>query len=192
MGETLYVTPAQVLAAKLAIELSEEAGQAPDEALKAIANAQELAPQQSAPSPRASSLSQALLEFSFRLQRIEDQLQVINPEASGQERPQPSTQQPHDPKEPPWMRNRRDDNPSTVESPSPPHERLKKEPSIGTGTEHLEVAQRSGTPEEQEEAERTIARYKREHPERQRGPQDRNIERQDPDTDGPSSGGIQR
>jgi hypothetical protein len=40
MSNTLYVTPAQVLAAKLAIELSEEDGEEPDEALKAIANAE--------------------------------------------------------------------------------------------------------------------------------------------------------
>ncbi len=48
MSETLYVTPAQVLAAKLALELSEEAGEVPDEALKAIANAQVDAVEQSA------------------------------------------------------------------------------------------------------------------------------------------------
>ena len=39
MSETLYVTPAQVLAAKLAVELSEEEGKEPGEALRAIANA---------------------------------------------------------------------------------------------------------------------------------------------------------
>jgi hypothetical protein len=39
MSETLYATPAQVLAAKLAVELSEEEGKEPDEALRAIANA---------------------------------------------------------------------------------------------------------------------------------------------------------
>lgn len=48
MSRTLYVTPAQVLAAKLALELSEEAGEVPDEALKAIANAQVEAVEQSA------------------------------------------------------------------------------------------------------------------------------------------------
>jgi hypothetical protein len=48
MSDTLYVTPAQVLAAKLAVELSEEAGEVPDEALKAIANAQVEADEQSA------------------------------------------------------------------------------------------------------------------------------------------------
>jgi hypothetical protein len=47
VSETLYVTPAQVLAAKLALELSEEAGEAPDAALKAIAHAQVATPQQS-------------------------------------------------------------------------------------------------------------------------------------------------
>jgi hypothetical protein len=46
MGDTLYVTPAQVLAAKLELELSEEDGETPDEALKAIANADKSAPQQ--------------------------------------------------------------------------------------------------------------------------------------------------
>jgi hypothetical protein len=40
VSNTLYVTPAQVLAAQLAVELSEEDGEEPDEALKAIANAQ--------------------------------------------------------------------------------------------------------------------------------------------------------
>src|SRR5215212_2775988 len=40
MSNTLYVSPAQVLAAKLAVELREEAGEEPDEALKAIANAE--------------------------------------------------------------------------------------------------------------------------------------------------------
>jgi hypothetical protein len=44
MSDTLYVTPAQVLAAKLSIELSEEDGEVPDEALKAIANAQVVNP----------------------------------------------------------------------------------------------------------------------------------------------------
>lgn len=43
MGDVLQATPAQVLAAKLLVELSEEAGVSPDEALKAIANAQEVA-----------------------------------------------------------------------------------------------------------------------------------------------------
>jgi hypothetical protein len=36
---TLYVTPAQVLAAKLDVELREEAGEESDEAIQAIANA---------------------------------------------------------------------------------------------------------------------------------------------------------
>ena len=40
MSDTLYVTPAQVLAAQLAVELAEEDGEEPDEALRAIANAQ--------------------------------------------------------------------------------------------------------------------------------------------------------
>jgi hypothetical protein len=40
MSDTVYVTPAQVLAAKLAIELSEEDGEEPDAALRVIANAQ--------------------------------------------------------------------------------------------------------------------------------------------------------
>jgi hypothetical protein len=39
MSDTVYVTPAQVLAAQLAVELSEEDGEEPDEALQAIANA---------------------------------------------------------------------------------------------------------------------------------------------------------
>lgn len=39
MNQYLHVTPSQVLAAKLALELSKEAGEVPDEALKAIANA---------------------------------------------------------------------------------------------------------------------------------------------------------
>jgi hypothetical protein len=36
VSTSLYVTPAQALAAKLAVELSEEDGEVPDEALKAI------------------------------------------------------------------------------------------------------------------------------------------------------------
>lgn len=42
MTDVLHVTPAQVLAAKLAVELSDEAGEVPDEALNAIASAQVL------------------------------------------------------------------------------------------------------------------------------------------------------
>jgi hypothetical protein len=49
VSDTLYVTPAQVLAAKLAVELSEEDGEEPDEALKAIANARVVAEDESAP-----------------------------------------------------------------------------------------------------------------------------------------------
>jgi hypothetical protein len=55
MGDTLYVTPAQVLAAKLELELSEEDGETPDEALKAIANAQVVARQQSTPGHETSA-----------------------------------------------------------------------------------------------------------------------------------------
>jgi hypothetical protein len=40
MSDTVYVTPAQVLAAKLLLELREEDGEAPSDALKAVANAQ--------------------------------------------------------------------------------------------------------------------------------------------------------
>jgi hypothetical protein len=65
MSDTLYVTPAQVLAVKLAIQLSEEDGDEPDEALRAIANAQVLA-EESAPTeemgvaePAEGSLQQA-------------------------------------------------------------------------------------------------------------------------------------
>jgi hypothetical protein len=50
MSDTMYVTPAQVLAAKLAVELSEEAGEVPDEALRAIANAQVVSNDQSSTS----------------------------------------------------------------------------------------------------------------------------------------------
>jgi hypothetical protein len=91
MSDTLYVTPAQVLAAKLAIELSEEAGQAPDEALKAIANARVEAPDQSAPHHGTSSVSQDLLELAARVQRIEHQVHEPDFEASEHERSQPST-----------------------------------------------------------------------------------------------------
>jgi hypothetical protein len=88
MSDTLYVTPAQVLAAKLALELNEEAGEPPDEALQAIANARVVATQESGPGPRTSAGDQALAT----LQRIEHQLQQLNPEASTQERSQPPTQ----------------------------------------------------------------------------------------------------
>jgi hypothetical protein len=62
MSDTLFVTPAQVLAAKLAVELSEEAGEVPAEALEAIANAEVVvAEEQSVASTqrsRASALDQ--------------------------------------------------------------------------------------------------------------------------------------
>jgi hypothetical protein len=77
------VTPAQVLAAKLALELSEEAGEPPNEVLEAIANARAVPTQQSRPGQRASADEQTLAT----LERIERQLEV-----RGQERSQPSTQ----------------------------------------------------------------------------------------------------
>lgn len=92
MTKTLQVTPAQVLLAQLAVELSEEEGVVPDEALKAIASAKVVPPQQSAPSHETSSVSQALFELAARLQRIEDQVQALGPDTSGHERSQPSTQ----------------------------------------------------------------------------------------------------
>jgi hypothetical protein len=89
MSDTLYVTPAQVLAAKLVLELREEAGEPLDEALQAIANAQVVVPPQSAPSHRTGVDEEALAESRATLQRIEHQLQRLNPEPSGQERSQP-------------------------------------------------------------------------------------------------------
>jgi hypothetical protein len=91
VSETLYVTPAQVLAAKLALELDEEAGEEPGEALTAIANAQVVVPQQSALS-HGTSANETLSEVNARLQRIEQHLQIPSPEASGRVRSQPSTQ----------------------------------------------------------------------------------------------------
>ena len=88
MTDVLHVTAAQVLAAQLAVELCEEAGEAPDEALKAIANAQVATPQQLA-SHRTSADERTLSDVIDRLQRIEDRLQKLIPEVSGQERSQP-------------------------------------------------------------------------------------------------------
>jgi hypothetical protein len=107
MSQVLYVTPAQVLAAKLALELSEEAGEAPDEVLKAIANAHVVAPQESGSRQRTSADKQAPSEALATLQRIEHRLQVISPQASEHERSQPpdptaATANPQNPRKPPW------------------------------------------------------------------------------------------
>jgi hypothetical protein len=72
VSTTLYVTPAQVLAAKLAVELSEEAGEEPDEALRAIANAQVITEQESTPAketgvaePDQASVEQAVRDVEY-------------------------------------------------------------------------------------------------------------------------------
>lgn len=186
MSETLYVTPAQVLAAKLALELSEEAGEAPDEAIKAIANAQVVAPEQSASSHRSSSVNQALLEFMARVQRIEHQLQELHPEASGQERSQPSdlTLAGARPRKP-WDRvEEQDDSPLRQFEWDEEDEGSE---DVGSHTGQRLIGVKGGTTEEQEEAARIIAEYERQR-ERQRGQEGQNRDR---DTDGPS-GGLQR
>ena len=93
MSNVLYVTPAQVLAAKLSIELAEEAGEVPSEALKAIANAEVVDIRQLGPSQQTRTDEPTLSEVITRLQRIEHQLQVHNPEASRPDQTPPSTEQ---------------------------------------------------------------------------------------------------
>jgi hypothetical protein len=73
MSDTLYVTPAQVLAAQLAVELSQEDGEEPDEALKAIASAQVLIDEsQTAPATQraAASIARSWLDVA-----VEEELQ---------------------------------------------------------------------------------------------------------------------
>jgi hypothetical protein len=141
VNNSLYLTRSQVLAAQLAVELSKEDGEEPDEALKAIASEQVLARQPSAPTQRASVDEKALSEVNARLQRIEQQLQVRNPEVSGPDQSRPSTQQEsltryeqsmegrdiHDPtlatddpddlEEDSWLRERRRVNPPQAADP---------------------------------------------------------------------------
>ena len=81
MSDTLYVTPAQVLAAKLALELSEEAGEVPDEALKAIANAQVVAEDDSAFSEKTgvAASAQVSLEQAGAAREGIEQARHANP-----------------------------------------------------------------------------------------------------------------
>jgi hypothetical protein len=108
MSEALYVTPAQVEAAKLILDLNEEAGSPPDEALEAIANAQVVATPQSGRSPTATADEESLAT----LQRIERQLRALNPEDPAPGQSQRSTQlgppsvNTRDVREPPWYENR--------------------------------------------------------------------------------------
>lgn len=96
MSETLYVTPAQVLAAKLSLELSEEAGEAPDEAIKAIANAQVVARQQSTPGHETSAdPTPATVHPQIARTHIFNRGQDdVNPEQAGSPRPRPPTRPP--------------------------------------------------------------------------------------------------
>ena len=92
MTKTVHVRPAHVVLAQLALELSEHAGEKPDEALIAIANARVVAPEHSAPSHRASGDGSASLEVIDRLARIEHQLQQLSSEVLRQEQSQTATQ----------------------------------------------------------------------------------------------------
>jgi hypothetical protein len=182
MSDTLYVTPAQVLAAKLALELSKEAGEAPDEALEAIANAREVAPQESGTNPGTSADELAPSEGIATLQRIERQLQRITPDVPRQERDQAGRQSWEETEE--ILRRRL----ANVEggSPAPDQPLPSKGPDIGTRAE-LEVARRGGTMPK-EEVERIIAEYEEKQRMRQREQPDRGDQGPDRDPDG--SGGV--
>jgi hypothetical protein len=186
MSEALYVTPAQVLAAKLALELNKEAGEPPDEALEAIANARVVAPQQSGPDHGTSADEEALAT----LQRIEHQLQHLNPEASTQERSQPSTQLPWDPTEddlPPWVQLEPMRQFEWTEGD------IEEDSTVGWRADEPQIGERGGTPEEQKQTEEILAEYEQQQRERRLQEQrDRDIEGSDRDADGPGSGGFRR
>jgi hypothetical protein len=179
MSDVLYVTPAQVLAAKLAFKLSQEDGEAPDEALKAIANAPAVAPQQLAPTYRTSADEHAVSEVIARLQRIEDQLQVHNPQASEQERSQPSAQHaPHPDDPPPWYQDVEGVTPPEQPAPTDVNRPDADEPVAGGFVDPMMS---------DEEVERTIREYQQRQRER---PQDPDIEGPARGPGGPWSGGI--
>jgi hypothetical protein len=170
----LYVTPAQVLAAKLALQLSQEAGEPPDEALEAIANARVEVSEQSGPSHGTSADEEALAA----LRRIERQLQVINP---------PSTESESLPR-PPWVRETKGANSPLTKSPA--QSGRVKEPPVGAHAQQPQIGERGGTQEEQDEAEATIRQHKWEQAEHQREQRVRDNQERDRDGDGPWSGGI--
>jgi hypothetical protein len=189
MGETLFVTPAQVLAAKLAIELSEEAGEAPDEALEAIANALVVARQQAAPTQPSTHRDPTVATGTdLGIGSPGDEIEPSGSETAARPRPvtdfgssspRPTEKEPNSPaSEPPWMRNDRGNNPSQPGSPSPGSLEPRK-PQIGTGTSHLPVTQRSGTPEQQKKDDQTIAKH---------GGQQREAGRDQEEREGPGPG----
>jgi hypothetical protein len=186
MSDTLYVTPAQVLAAKLALELNQEAGEPPDEALEAIANAEVIAPQESGSSQRTSVDEKAPSESLATLNRIEHHLQVLDPDRDIQDRT-PATVDPDVLEKPPWA-SEEDVNPPSItwlESEG-------RELQVGASADEPEVGQRGGSPEEQKEVEETLREEEWRKRERQRGQRDRKGEEPDRDTDEPWSGGFDR
>lgn len=204
MSEALYVTPAQVLAAKLALELNEEAGEPPVKALEAIANARVVAPQQSPPTTSADE--QGPLESLATLQRIEHQLQVLSPEASEQERsqtPEHELSQPSDPTlalagpRRPWDREEEEGG----DPPLRQFDWYEDVEDVHSQAGEPEVDKRGGTPEGQGDFERTYAEYRRAR-ERRYGAgsevnepardDDLDPEGRDHDIDGPGSRGIDR
>jgi hypothetical protein len=106
------VTPAQVLAARLAIELSEEDGESPSEALKALADADVAASQPPAPGHPTSAEEPGLSEIIDRLQGVEQQLEELHLQASRQERSEPS----NEPK--PQTRDEQSIEDRTIEDPT--------------------------------------------------------------------------
>jgi hypothetical protein len=208
VSETLYVTRAQVLAAKLALELNVEAGEPPNEALQAIANAREIAPQESASSPRTGADDQSLPT----LQRIQHQLDLLSAEAWTHE-PSQSPTQPKPPKrgepapedlgiqdptlanvnpddlddQPPWMINARRHSSGGERDISSEQPYPGQELGIGIHAGEPEVGQRGGTMSE-EERERLIAEYNQRKRDGQLGPQGPDIEGRDQGTDQPWSG----
>jgi hypothetical protein len=171
MSEALYVTSAQVIAARLALELSEEAGEAPDEALKAIANAQVVAPEQSGPSHKTSAAPAPATEKPDDLQRL------LAPQSQRDNLPQDRAAE---------QREAGSVNPPTIYKRPPGGT-----PRIGTNAPPPPVAVRGGTMSE-EEREKIIAQHERRQREGQRGQQDRDVEGRDRDTHDPGSEGHQR
>ena len=159
MTSTLRVTRAQVLLAQLAVELSEEAGEAPNEALKAIANADVVAPQQSTPGH----------ETSADPTRATVHQQVVKPHI--------------------FNRDPDDVNPEQAGSPDPPTPGGRQSPKkVPIGRDAEPPVSQYFDPEgrSEEEIDRTIAEDKIKHPERYGRGQGQ--QREGPDTEERGSG----
>jgi hypothetical protein len=191
----MYVTPAQVLAAKLALELSQEAGESPDEALEAIVNARVIHPQQSS-RQRASTNERAPSEAT--LQRIEHQLQLFNSQASAQRRPQPPdptpvTANPQGPQKRPWDRD--DHEETETRNVNPPQservgDRTGGEREVGANARVPPVSLYVPDSDMSDERADWILRENEEQRERQREQeQGHRDETPDPGTDRPRSEG---